>query len=112
MLGEIVEFKQPTGRIIKGIVYCYMPNGDDDTQEAYIKVRDVRPYAVIVGQPEYKHYIVKLADPSLQVLTLDREGGAQLEEKYFHAAKTEDSAVRGKAPGSDDQDDRPQAEDD
>ena len=87
MLGELVSFVRGDRRI-RGIVYCYMPNGSPEMDEPYVKVKRVYPHLVQNDVKHYDTFTVSLADPTLEILTLDREIGARMEEEY--AGKTED----------------------
>ena len=83
MIGEIVQWENH-GKQIKGLVFCYMPNGGPEMREPYLKAYLMRRGVVVHNNI----HLVKLGDPTLATLTLDREDGARMEKEY--AGKTED----------------------
>ena len=84
MIGETVSFKH-NDKTIQGIVYMHNP------LKGIIKVRALRPWVLMQGEPQYATYTVGLEDPSLMVLTVDREAGAKLERDYARKAKDTES---------------------
>jgi len=84
MLGEVVSFERH-GQVIEGLVYIYAPGGNKYHPEPFIRVRRL-PVTIYS-----KVYVVDLDDPSLSILTIDRETGARMEEEY-NAGSPEDSS--------------------
>ncbi len=80
MIGETVSFKH-NDRTIRGVVYMYNP------LKGIIKVRALRPWVLMQGEPQYATYTVGLEDPTLMTLTVDREAGARMEKEYARKAK-------------------------
>jgi len=77
VIGEIIQFER-NSKLIKGLVFCYMPTGGPEMKEAYLK-------AYLIDQQKVNHnniHMVKLSDPTLETLTLDREVGAIMGIKY------------------------------
>lgn len=82
MIGETVSFKTSLGREVVGIVYAYMPDGNDEVKVPFVRVRELRPFLVENGVRKYLIHLVRLDNQSLQVITLDREAGKRLEDDY------------------------------
>ena len=77
MLNEIIEFER-NDKKIKAMVFCYMPNGGPEMDDPYVKAY------LIDGNTLLRNniHLVKLNDPTLNVLTVDREFGEIMRMKY------------------------------
>jgi len=81
MIGNIVRFERDS-KILKGLVFCYMGAGGPEMKEPYIKA-----YLIERGQVNHSNiHLIRLDDESLEVLTLDRELGANMGKKYASSA--------------------------
>jgi len=86
MLGEVVSFERH-GQVVEGLVYIYAPGGNKYHPKPFIRVREL-PVTIYS-----KIYVVDLDDPSLSILTIDRETGARMEESYNAGSSTDSSGT-------------------
>ena len=86
MIGEIVTFERNDKRY-KAMVFCYMPCGGPEMTNPYLKA-----YLLEHGVVHHNNiHLVRLDDPTLEVLTLDREVGHKMEEQYVSTSTDPES---------------------
>ena len=77
MLNEIIEFER-NDKNIKAMVFCYMPDGGPEMSNPYVKAYLIDDDTLLKNNI----HMVSLDDPTLNVLTIDREFGERMRLQY------------------------------